>query len=213
MSKAEGARSGAKGEARATGLGKTFAQIQAEQLAQTRFTELMASGGVGYNQIAKEVLFFLPSGFLTAYEQLWYRGLAGKDDGGVGARGAATAEQARVGKASGKGLQGLGGAKRKTYKKYWVIADERSLELKDRIDKRLRSMAREMEEFLAGVEVGEARGGRAGGGSGGSGGSGGQRRALGCAGCGRMVAIGWRFCAGCGQPVGDAEIDARHRGD
>lgn len=157
--------------------GKTLAHLQAEAMAEKRFTEMMASAGVGYNQMAKELLFFLPKSFLDAYEQLWYRGFAGKDDGGTGARGAATAEQARVGKASGKGLQGLGGAKRKTYKKYWVIADEHALEVKDRMDKRLRGMAREIKDMLAGIDEDARRGG--------------SSR---CPECGRILQAGWKFC-------------------
>lgn len=159
--------------------GKTLVHLQAEAMAEKRFTEMMASAGVGYNQMAKELLFFLPKAFLDAYEQLWYRGFAGKDDGGTGARGAATAEQARVGKASGKGLQGLGGAKRKTYKKYWVIADEAALEVKDRMDKRLRGMAREIKDMLAGIDEDARRGGD------------GVSR---CAECGRILQAGWKFC-------------------
>lgn len=154
---------------------KSLVHLQAEAMAEKRFTEMMASAGVGYNQMAKELLFFLPRSFLDAYEQLWYRGLAGKDDGGSGARGSATAEQARVGKASGKGLQGLGGAKRKTYKRYWVIADEHALEVKDRMDKRLRGMAREIKDMLAGVDRADSE----------------QAR---CAECGRILQAGWKFC-------------------
>ena len=175
-----------------TNMDKTLTHMQAEAMAQKRFTELMASRGVGYNQIAKEVFFFLPRSFLAAYEQLWYKGLAGKDDGGTGARGAADAEAARVGKASGKGLQGLGGAKRKTYKKYWVIADEEALEMKDKIDKRLRSMTREIEQFLSDSESSES----------GAGAGGGNQRS--CSGCGRRLGVGWNFCSSCGQSASDS---------
>lgn len=158
---------------------KTLLQLQAEALAEKRFTEMMASAGVGYNQMAKELLYFLPKQFLEAYEQLWYRGFAGKDDGGAGAGGPGRIadEAARVGKASGKGLQGLGGAKRKTYKKYWVIADEQALELKDRMDKRLRSMAREIKDLLIGLDA-EENGGKV------------DR----CASCGRILQVGWNHC-------------------
>lgn len=154
---------------------KTLVHLQAEAMAEKRFTEMMASAGVGYNQMAKELLFFLPKAFLDAYEQLWYRGFAGKDDGGTGARGRATDEASRVGKASGKGLQGLGGAKRKTYKRYWVIADEEALLVKDRMDKRLRGMAREIKDMLAGVDREGSD----------------QVR---CAECGRILQASWKFC-------------------
>lgn len=164
--------------------GKTMLHLQAEAMAEKRFIERMASAGVGYNQLAKEVFFFLPRSFLEAYEQLWYKGLAGKDDGGTGQRGQATEEQARVGKASGKGLQGLGGAKRKTYKKYWVIADEHALEVKDKVDKRLRQMARMIAlELAKGPGEDETAGRPA------------------CGGCGRIVQVGWKYCPNCGSGI------------
>lgn len=163
---------------------KSLVHMQAERMAKSRFTDLMASAGVGYNQIAKEVFYFMPQDLLDVYAELWHAGVAGKDDGGTGARGAADAEQARVGKASGKGLQGLGGAKRKTHKKYWVIADEDMLAIKDRADKRMRTLARslraEMEEVRSarrnGSEVVE------------------RVEAMRCGDCGRILQAGWKFC-------------------
>lgn len=41
-------------------------------------------------------------------------------------------------------ISGGGSSKRKKYKKYWVIADEEALEIKDRVDKRLRGLARDI---------------------------------------------------------------------
>lgn len=157
---------------------KPLWQRQAERMAQSRFTDLMAGAGVGYNQIAKEVFYFLPQDLLDVYAEIWHKGLAGKDDGGVGARGDATAEQARVGKASGKGLQGLGGAKRKTHKKYWVIADEDALALKDKADKRIRALARDLRRELEGLNKGEGLDDA-------------DRR---CAGCGRLIQVAWNYC-------------------
>lgn len=157
-------------------------------MAKSRYIDLMASGGVGYNQIAKEVFYFMPQDLLDVYAELWHAGVAGKDDGGTGARGAADAEQARVGKASGKGLQGLGGAKRKTHKKYWVIADEDMLAIKDRADKRMRALARSLRS-----EMEEVRRARRAGGTGGSG-SGGTIVEARCADCGRILQAGWKFC-------------------
>jgi len=165
------------------------------------FADLMASAGVGYNQIAKEVFFFLPQGFLDAYEQLWHKGLAGKDDGGAGARGAAQAETGRLGKAPTRNVPGKiqisgGGAKRKSYKKYWVIADEEALELKDLIDKRLRGIAREIQfelDEMARRRRGEPeREGHLGSGTR-------------CTGCGRMMREGWKFCPFDGGKVGHDE--------
>lgn len=88
-------------------------------------------------------------------------------------------EKRIVGKASGKGLQGLGGAKRKTYKKYWVIADDKAVRIKDLVDRRLRAMARELKLELAAE------------------GSTGADR-MRCEGCKRYVQAGWQYCPGCG---------------
>ena len=187
----------AGGEDRTAG-GKTLVHILAERKAQSMYTDLMASGGVGYNQIAKEVLFFLPRDFLEVYEELWQQGLAGKDDGGAGARGESQAETGRVGKASTRNVPGgmqisSGGAKRKSYKKYWVIADEEALALKDKVDKRLRGLTREARQ-----ELQEIRSRRAGA----EGSTGGTVQVKPrCAGCGRILEAGWKFCPNDGHRV------------
>lgn len=167
---------------------KSLVQMQAERMARSRFTDLMASAGVGYNQIAKEVFYFMPQELLDVYAELWHAGVAGKDDGGTGARGQADAEQARVGKASGKGLQGLGGAKRKTHKKYWVIADEDMLAIKDRADKRIRALARSLR-----LEMDQVRAARRNRG-GDEEGSVSAVEAMRCSDCGRILQAGWKFC-------------------
>lgn len=146
---------------------------QAEQMAASRFADLAASAGVPYTQISQQLLFFLPPDFVHTYEDLFHRAFAGKDDGGINARGQATAEQATIGKATGKGLAGLGGAKRKTFKRYWVIADETAVHLKGRVDRRLRLIARDITaELNQQPEV----------------------SAPSCASCGRRISTDWSFC-------------------
>jgi hypothetical protein len=187
--------------------GKSLVHLQAERMAVTRYTELMASGGVGYNQIAKEVLFFLPKDFLDLYEELWHAGLAGKDDGGSGARGQSQHDTGVVGKAATRNVPGgmqisSGGAKRKSYKRYWVIADEEALALKDRVDKRLRGMAREVR-----IELGRIRSEREGRGQG----DGAEQHGLvagstrglraSCEECGRLAQGSWKFCPNCGSAM------------
>lgn len=177
--------------------GAALVHALAARKAKGMFVDLMASGGVGYNQIAKEVFFFLPQAFLDAYEQLWYKGLAGKDDGGTGARGAAQAATGELGKAPTRNVPGKiqisgGGAKRKTYKKYWVIADEDMLALKDLIDKRLRAMAREVQFEMAEIEKVRRGEGRS---------EGAKTVGLRCKGCGRVMREGWKFCPFDGHEV------------
>lgn len=162
---------------------RSLMQLQIDRKAQALFTEYLASAGVAYTRIAQEVLFYLPRDFVDAYEEVWRRACAGKDDGGSGLRGSSDAEQALVGKASGKGLQGLGGAKRKGYKKYWVIADDAALDIKERTDKKLRSLARTMREELAVGKKAESG------------------ELLGCQACGRILQVGWKFCPNDGEEI------------
>lgn len=189
---------------------KSLAHMQAERMAQSMYAGFLAGAGVGYNQIAKEVLFFLPRDFLDIYEEVWHAGVAGKDDGGTGARGAAQAETGRVGKAATRNVPGgmqisSGGAKRKGYKKYWVIADEEALELKDRLDKRLRGLAREARAELADIRSRRERASREGlageaEASGSANGSTAMDRSR-CSECGRLIGAGWKFCPNDGQEV------------
>lgn len=123
-------------------------RMQAEEMAERRFIDKMASAGLGYSEIAKEVLFFLPRNFVAMYEDLWYRGIGGSDDGGVNKRGMANAEAARVGKAGGKGAK-----PGRKYKKYWFVADEEMLALKDEVDKRLRGLTRYITVKIAELEL------------------------------------------------------------
>lgn len=119
-----------------------------------RLAEIMSSAGVGYNQISLEILYLLPREFVDRYIDMWTRALGP----GIKAPGEAMARDSELGRAntdtSKKGLMvgaGSGGVS-KRYKKIFVIADERALMLKDRIDKRLRGMAREIRRELGELE-------------------------------------------------------------
>jgi len=210
----------------------------AEELATKRFTDMMASAGVDHQRMALEVLFFLPPDFVNIYRELWYKGIGGKDDGGSSGRGRSAEENGKLGKArvSSGGSLGdgrkqrihvsSGGAKRKSYKEHWVVLDEDILRIKDKVDKRLRAVARDAREELHWVlearrrEAEEAAGGKAGaedkagektgaqsraGGSTGAGtGATGRaaRSTARCGGCGRIAGSGWKFCSYCGREIG-----------
>lgn len=162
--------------------GLSLVQMQAKVMAEKMFTDMMASGGVDHRRMAQELLFFLPRGFCDAYEQLWYRGVAAKGtDGGSDERGRSNLAKAELGRAQGGGKGGAG--KRRSHKKYWVIADERALEIKDRVDKRLRGIAREIQQELKEIDD-ERNGGKAGEG----------KSARMCGECGRLVGEGWKYC-------------------
>lgn len=163
----------------------TIVQLQAKVMAEKMFTDMMASAGVDHRRMAQELLFFLPRGFCDAYEQLWYRGVAAKGtDGGSDERGRSNLAKAELGRAQGGGKGGAG--KRRSHKRYWVIADEQALEVKDRIDKRLRGLAREIHEELRAIDGGEVR----------------ERKAARmCDECGRLAGEGWKYCPHCGSSI------------
>lgn len=156
--------------------------MRAQQMAERRFIDMMASAGVSSTRISQEVLYFLPREFVQMYSEMFYKAFAGKEDGGSGQAGEMNAAKAALGKADGKGLQGLGGAKRKTFKKYWVIADDEAVALKTKIDKRLRVIARDMKLGLTED-------------------SGKEGESLKCGECGRFIEVSWKYCSNCGAEV------------
>lgn len=120
-----------------TDSGKTLQQLTAERMAESRFTDMMASAGVGTDSMALEVLYWMPRDFQDAYQEV-YMGALKDTDGGAGGKGKTADAMGKLGKAAAAKTTG------KKYKKYWVIQDEELLELKTRIDKRLRGLAREI---------------------------------------------------------------------
>jgi hypothetical protein len=133
---------------------------------RTRLAEIRAAAGVPHSQISLEVLYFLPEKFLNAYQSMFTKAL--RSDGGEDQRSRAQAEAGAVGKASG----GSGGGRR--YKKTFVVLDEKALDLKSQIDKRLRMIGREVETVLAGGTLERA-----------------DRR---CPSCGTFVQNRWKYC-------------------
>ena len=197
------------GIARMTGSsGKTLSQLQAEQMAEARFTEMMAAAGVSSRTMMAELLYWIPDTFRDAYIGMTVQALRGTD-GGTEDRNRAGDQTAAVGKAARKTT----GGQSKKYKKFWVVQDEDLLELKSRMDKRLRGMAREIMEVLEQKEYfarlhrewasseaiknederkavqdrlrREARESRRG------------RRMMTCA-CGLIISATWKFCPHCG---------------
>jgi len=135
---------------------------------RTRLAEIRAAAGVPHAQISLEVLYFLPEKFLTAYQAMFTRAL--KSDGGEDQRARSQAEAGEVGKASGGSTGGQG----RRYKKTFVVLDEKALELKTTIDKRLRMIGREVETVLAGGQL--------------------EREDRRCPSCGTFVQARWSFC-------------------
>jgi hypothetical protein len=124
-----------------------------------------------------EVMYFLPQRFIRAYGEMFTRAV--KSDAGESSRHDAQIDGAKVGKTAvrktGAGPTVQGGGKR--YKKSFVVMDEKALDAKQTIDKRLRQIAREIEMML----------------SGGSDGVGGVEPTR-CGSCGIITKPEWRYC-------------------
>lgn len=141
-----------------------------------RIAEIMSAAGVDRSRISQEVLFELPGSFVRAYELLHDRALHGVDR-----EARSDAEVGRVDDPDNKGGGGGGRLKdtersRERYGEVVVrsggssrraargasrggaaglsLGEEVALELKTRIDKRLRGMAREIMAELAEAGIG-----------------------------------------------------------
>lgn len=158
--------------------GKSLAHMHAERLAETRYIEMLASAGVSVNRVSHEVLYFIPTQFRDAYIHLFTSAMKG-DDADASQQGKRNEATGALGREAGKntatGTVGTGadkesrrtdlasgqtravGGRGKKYKRYWTITDERAFHLKERIDRRLRAIARDIEEELQFFEKGGKR--------------------------------------------------------
>lgn len=139
---------------------------------RTRLAEIRASAGVPHAQLALEVLYFLPKGFLDAYANLFTTAV--KADSGESARNQSQQDAGELGKARGNGAK-----PGRRYKKSWIVQDEKALQLKDRVDKRLRAMAGDIAGELAGGD--------------------GPAHQANCVGCRTFLQVNWRYCPRCGK--------------
>ena len=151
-----------------------------EDKLRSRLAEIRAAAGVPHAQVSLEVLYFLPPRFLDAYSALFSGAVVA--DGGMGGRGESQAAAGQLGKAAavkdGSGPTVQAGGKR--YKKSFVVLDERLLQAKSGIDKRLRWLARDIEAIIAGVEVDK------------------DAKQTRCEGCGAFMQPAWLHCTRCG---------------
>ena len=167
---------------------KTDVQVQAERIAEKYFTDMMSAAGMHVDRMALEVLYWLPRDFLTLYQELYMRALR-NTDGGAGGQGEAAAQTGALGKA--KATTATNG---KRFKKYWTVQDEHVLDMKGRVDRRLRSIARDMHAELEELDWKRSRGEgkkhrvR----------TGGKGPLASCPECKVIVSLSWRYCARCG---------------
>lgn len=170
-----------------------------ENQVRRRLTEAAAAGGVPHSRAALEVLYLLPESFLREWTALFDAALklpaspAGKGvkDGELGKAGSGggTLRGTHKGLRVDSGVESgdaphVGGGAPKKGPGGWHVKSTRALEIKAKMDKRLRTMAREIRRELAGEEEqGDRKGGV---------------KVLSCSGCGRMAEREWNWCPNCG---------------
>jgi len=122
------------------GMPKTFEDRVAEEVNK-RLTLAASAAGVDRGRIEIEVLFLLPPEFVRRYRELFDRALSdpvkptsdgGKDEGRLRAPGGTNGDDplsARSMRAAQPGKRYVAGA--------WPIRDEKALEVKQRLDKKL----------------------------------------------------------------------------
>lgn len=111
---------------------------------RVRLQEILNSAGVDQGRVGIEVLYWMPAEFVRLYEELFMRGLhlgdgddgekAGEDEGRIVAK----VKSDRRGKKGSMAAQGGG----KRYKTEWIVKDEKALEIKRRVDRKLVELLR-----------------------------------------------------------------------
>lgn len=160
---------------------------QDDDRVRIRIAEIMSGAGLGYNQIALEVLYMLPREFINRYIELF-----GEAYGPVvRAPGDGMARDGQLGKAATqtrlKGIRvgaGAGGGG-KRIARVFGMRNEDAFRLKERVDKRLRGISRDIREELLTIndrgvrEVGVSEEGVV---------------VMQCKKCGRIMTRGFKFC-------------------
>ena len=146
-----------------------------EERAQRKFTDLMASAGITQDRMATELLYFLPRDFVDAYSNLFHDIF--QLDAGANARGQRLVKDAEL--ARTKGSAKTNG---KRHKKHWVITNPKAFATKEKVDKKLRKIAREMR---ASQEDKQSQ--------------------LTCSNCKKYMEEDWTYCARCGEAAPDAK--------
>lgn len=114
-----------------------------EDQVRLRLQARLAAAGVAEGDVAKEVLFWLPMEFVREYEQLWARALELGDRSSLGAMSGDEGRSVKKVKSSLHTRRGRGEARGgggKVYRGEWIVKDEIALEIKKRVDRRLKGI-------------------------------------------------------------------------
>lgn len=164
------------------------------KMVEAQVAAVLSAAGVDQKRVATQVLFYLPPEFVGLYEELFDRALKITGEEGGAAERTGALGKAPSGTSGSKGNKTqLRGGQGKKFKSIWVVKDEDALDLKHRIDKRLRALTRDMQtEMMFGRQsrsdgVGAILGKYCPG--------------KGCGGKGRLKSEDWRFCPDCGTKL------------
>ena len=152
-------------------------------LDNKKLAAALSAAGLNDRQVAAEVLMYLPDGFVTAYEGLW---LAAYGTGAVRVadnprNGVVKDQPPRVSSGTTDRMGGVGVSGKKSGARVTsTLHSERALILKSRVDRKLRSLAREIVNDVDTIISLPRR----------------------CAGrCKRWADPEWSYCPNCGGPT------------
>lgn len=155
-----------------------------EARARRLYIDYLASAGIDSGRLSVESLFMLPTEFVHAYSTLFHEALIGIDKGkSQGNRLDADAAVLTPGIQKYRGKRAMIGNRSagKVVNGHWLIRDEMAFEIKEKIDRKLVGLVR---------EVGQERSLRRGG------------RQCGGESCRSFLKDDWRFCPQCGADNG-----------
>lgn len=157
-----------------------------EDFVRRRIAEALRNDGQSRYKIGLEILLLLPNDFVRNYEQLFHKALMVGDEGSrtgkMGDESGKTSVSAPGNKAGVMAVGAGGGAKR--YRTYGFVANEQALELKQTVDRKLRVLSRDMDDFLTRKSEAELKNEAV--------------LATTCGGCRQFVESSWKFCPQCG---------------
>ena len=149
-----------------------------------RLASALSAAGLNDRQVAAEVLLYLPETFVERYEELWHRayGTGAVSVSDVG-RSGVVKNDVRLRSNQADRVGGVGVGKKASARVTSVVHSGHAVNVKQRIDRKLRALAR---EIVAAMADGDARITM-------------PRR---CAGrCARWADPEWNYCPNCGGPT------------
>ena len=150
----------------------------------------LSAAGLNDRQVMAEVLMYLPEGFVGAYEKLWLDAFGTGAQGGKSPDGRVSVVKNQAPRTSSGTVDRIGGvgAGKKAVVPRDTVRSGRALSTKTWADRKLRSLAREINSRMSDDSDKNA-----------------PRR---CAGqCKRWADVEWNYCPHCGGPTENVDLD------